>query len=201
MATFLLVMSRKRKWLTGPLCLMAPSLWWWRRIFCLNKKPPPHVQAPSPTTALHPSATRSAVPHPLPMTKSLTLLPPVLPDLLFQPLFILNPNTRRRRTPALVPHAQPQGPKLADLLWIPNSLPLYSSSNGITQEGLELSAGKMLLWAFSTYNHKVSLSPFCSRWSTRRVKPQVSMASPDQLTSLLPFLPRGANLGSLSERG
>lgn len=193
MATFLLVMNRKRKRLTGPLCLMAPTHWWWTRIFCLNTKPPPRIQAPSPTTALHPSATRSAVPHPLPMTKSLTLLPPVLPDLLSQLLFILHPNTRRRRTLALVLHIQPQGPKLADLLWIPNSLPLYSSSNGIMQEGLELSAGKMLLWAFSTYNHKVSLSPFCSSWSTRRVKPQVSMASSDQVTSLVLFLPRGAN--------
>lgn len=191
MAAFLLVTKRKRKRLTGPLCLMGPSHWWCRRIFCPRAKPPPLVQAPSPTPALHPSATRSAVPRPLPLTESLMLLPSVLPDLLSLLLFILLPHTRRRRTLAL--HARPQGPKLADLLWMPNSLPSYSSSSGITPEDLEPSAGNTLHWASLTYNHKVSLSLLCSRWSTRTVKPQVNMASSDQVMVLVPFLHRGAN--------
>lgn len=193
MAAFLLVTKRKRKWLTGPLCLMGPSHWWCRRVFCPRAKPPPLVQAPTPTLALHPSATKSAVPRPLLLTESLMLLPSVLPDLLSLLLFILLPHTRRRRTLALPLHAQPQGPKLADLLWMPNSLPSYSSSSGITLEDLEPSAGNMLRWASSTYNHKVSLSPLCSRWSTRTVKPQVNMASSDQVMALVLFLHRGAN--------
>lgn len=198
MAIFLLVMKRRRKCLIGPLCLMGRIRWYCRRVFCPRAKPPPLVQAPTPTPALCPSATRSAGPHPLPLTESLMPLPPVLPDLPSLLLFVilLHPHTRRRRTPAL--HAQPQGPKLADLLWMPNSLLSSSSSSGATLEEPEPSAGKTLHWASSMYNHKVSLRRLSSSWSTRAttlriLKPWVNMASSDQVTVLVLFLHRGAN--------
>lgn len=192
MATFLLVMKRRRKRPIGPLCLMGPIQWYCRRVFCPRAKPPPLVQAPTP--ALHPSATRSAVPRPRPLTESHMLLPPVLPDLPSLLLFIILPHTRRRRTPAL--HAQPQGPKLADHLWMPNSPPSSSSSSGTTLEEPEPSAGKTLHWAYLMYSHKVSLRRLTNSWSTsattpRIPKPQVNMASSDQVTIL--FLHRGAN--------
>lgn len=198
MAAFLLVMKRGRKRLIGPLYLMGPIQSLCRKVFSPKAKPPPLVQAQSPTSTpvLHPLATRSAEPHPLPLTESLMLLPPVLPDLPSLLLFItlLLPDTRRRRIPAL--HARPQGPKLADHLWMPNSLPSSSSSSGTMLE--EPTAEKTLHWASSMYNHKVSLSPLSSSMSTRAttprtIMPQVIMASSDQVTILVLFLHRGAN--------
>lgn len=183
MGAFLSATKRKRKWLTGPLCLMGPIRWWCRRIFCPRAKPPPLVKVPTPTPALHPSVIRSAVPRPLRLTKGLMLLPPVQPDLLH--------HTRRRRTPAL--HVLPQGLKPADLLWMRNSLPSYSSSNGITLEDLEPSVGKTLRWASSTCIRKVSLILLCSSRSTRTPKPQGNMASSDQVMALVLFLHQGAN--------
>lgn len=196
MDTILLVTRRRRKRLIGPPCLTGPTQWWCRRVFCPRAKPPPLVQAPTPTPALHPSATRSAVPRPLHLTESLMLFPAGPPDLLSLPLFIilLFPHTRRKRTPAL--HARPQGPKLADHLWMPNSLPSSSSSSGPTLEELEPKAGETLRWASSTYNHKVSLSNWSTRTTTlSTLRPQVNMASSDQVMVLVLvlFLHQGAN--------
>lgn len=190
-----LVMMRRRRQLTGLLCLMGPTHFWCRRAFCPRAKPPPRVQAPSPTTALHPSATRSAVPHPLPLTENLMLLPPVLPDPLTRLLFVLLllPHTRRRRTPATALHVQPQSPKLEDPLWMLNSLPSYSSSSGTTLEEPEPSAVKTPHWVFSMYNHRVSSSQSTRTTMTTTVKPQVNMASSDRATVLGLFLHRGAN--------
>lgn len=192
MVVFSLVTNRKRKWLTGLLCLMGHIRWWCRRIFCPRAKPPPLIQAPTATIALHPTATRSAVPHSLPLTGSLMLFPFVLPDLLSRLLFAPLLRTRRRRTLAI--HARPQDPKQADPLWMQSSLPSYSSSSGTTLQALEPSAEKMLLWVSSTYSHKINLSPFCSSWTTRTVNAQLwDQMGPDQLTALVPFRHQGAN--------
>lgn len=167
-------------------------------MFCPRAKPPPLVQVPIPTAALHPSAARSAVHRPLLLTESLMFLQAAQPDLPSLPPFILLHHTRRRRTPTLALHAQPQGPKLAGHLWMPNSLPSYSSSSVTTLEVPELSTVKTLHWASSMCNHKVSLRLLSSSWSTRAttprsLKPQVNMASSDQVTGLVLFLHRGAN--------
>ena len=195
MGAILLVMRRRKKRLIGPPCSTGPTRWWCRRVFCPRAKPPPPVQAPTPTPALHPTATRSAVPRPLHLTESLMLLPAAPPDLRFLLLFLillLLSHTRRRRTPAR--HARPQGPKLADRLWMPNSPPSSSSSSGPTAEELEPKAGGTLRWASSTFSHKVN------NWSTRtatpsKLRPQVNTASSDQVMVLVLVLfpHRGAN--------
>lgn len=181
-------MNRKRKWLTGPLCLMAPTRWWCRRTFCLRAKPPPLTQAQS--ASLHPAAARSAKPRPLQRVDSLMLRPLVPPDLHHRPLADpLLLRTRRRRT-AL--RARRRAPKRADRLWMPSFLPSSSSSSGTTPVGPEPPAERTLRWASWTCSHWVTLSPL--RWSSRTGKWRVS-AAPAW------FLPPGATWESLSERG
>lgn len=205
MAAFWLVQRRRRKLLTGQLCLMDPTQWSFRRVFCPRAKPPPPAQAPAP--ALHPSKARSGELRPLPLTKSPTLLPPVLPGLLPLCLFIILflRHTRRRRTPTLRLHAQPPGPRPGDRLWTPSSLPSSSSSSATTpEEEPEPWAVKTPRWAFSTSNHKARLSTRCSSWRTRASRPRalnpaLSQASSDPVTAQC--LHRGTSWGSRSERG
>lgn len=208
MAAFLLVMKRRRRCLIGPLCLMGLIQWQCRRVFCPRAKPPLLVQAPTPTPALHPPATRNDVHRSLLLTESLMHHPLTHPDLPYLLLFVLLllSHTRRRRTPAFVLHARPQGPKLAGHPWMPSFLPSSSSSSVIVLEEPVPSAGKMLHWVSSMYNHKSSLSPLSSSSSTwtptpRPLKPQLNMALSDRVTVLVRFLHQGANWGSLSGRG
>lgn len=206
MAAFLLVKKRRGRRLIGPRCLKGPIQWSCKRVFCPPARAPPLVQAPPPTQALHPSATRSGVPLPLPLRDSLMPLPPVQPDHpspLPSILLLLLPHTRRRRIRVLVRHASPQGPKLADHLWMPNSLPLSSSFSETMAAERGPWTEKMLHWGTSIYNHKVSLSLLSSSWSARTTKPsslKPNMASSDQRKVLGPFLRPGANWGSLSGR-
>ena len=192
MAAFLLVLRRRRKRLIGPLCSKAPIQWWCRRVFCPRAKPPPLVQAPTPTPALPPSKhpTRSAGPRPPPLTGNLRLLPAALPDLPCLPLSITLhlPHTRRRRTPAL--HARPQGPKLGDHLWMPNSLPSSSSSSAATPEELEPKVGNTLHWASWTYSRLLS-SSWSNTTNPSTLRLPGNTPSSDPATVL--FLQPGAN--------
>lgn len=175
MGTSLLAMKRRKRHLTGPVCLMVPIQWQCRRVFCPRAKPPPLVRAPIPATAaVLPTAARSDALHLLPLTESLMLLPPAQPDLLSLPLFIstLLPHTRRKRILALALHVQSQGPKQADHLWMPSFLPSSSSSSGIMLEEPPPQVEKMLLWACSMYTHKVSTSPPSNSWTTKTTTPK-----------------------------